>query len=58
MIFRVNVLFPHSVKLEEGMFSSESERLLLVDKRDFNTLGLGLDNLIEAYVQTVLSGTR
>ena len=26
-----------------------------MDRRDFNTLGLGLDDLIEAYIQTVLS---
>jgi hypothetical protein len=45
-----------SVKHDEGMFSSESERLVLMDFRDFNSLGLGLDDLIEAYVQTVLAG--
>ena len=43
--------------MDEGLFSSEAERLLLMDRRDFNTLGLGLDDLIEAYVQTVLSVT-
>ena len=26
-----------------------------MDRRDFNTLGLGLDDLIEAYIQTILS---
>jgi len=26
-----------------------------MDRRDFNKLGIGLDNLIEAYIQTVLS---
>ena len=26
-----------------------------MDRRDFNDLGLGLDELIEAYIQTVLS---
>lgn len=46
---------PHQV--EDGLFSSESERLLLVDRRDYNTLGLGLDDLIEAFVQTVLAVT-
>lgn len=43
--------------MEDGLFSSESERLLLVDRRDYNTLGLGLDDLIEAFVQTVLAVT-
>jgi len=26
-----------------------------MDRRDFNHLGIGLDDLIEAYIQTVLS---
>ena len=28
---------------------------MLTDRKDFNKLGLGLDDLIEAYIQTVLS---
>lgn len=44
-----------SVKLGEDQWTSESERLLLMDSRDFNRLGLGVDDLVEAYVQTVLS---
>jgi len=28
---------------------------MLTDRRDFNKLGIGLDDLIEAYIQTVLS---
>lgn len=44
-----------SVKTESGDWTTESERLLLMDVRDFNQLGLGLDELIEAYIQTVLS---
>lgn len=43
-----------SVRLDAG-WDTETERLLLMDRRDFNTLGLGIDDLIEAYVQTVLS---
>ena len=31
-----------SVKLAGGKFTSESERLLLMDRRDFNVLGIGL----------------
>ena len=44
-----------SVKNEDGSWSSESERLILMDHRDFNQLGIGLDDLIEGYLQTVLS---
>jgi len=28
---------------------------MLMDRRDFNKLGLGLDDLIEAFIQTVMS---
>ncbi len=44
-----------SVKEGENRWSSDTHRLLLTDRRDFNKLGLGLDDLIEAYIQTVLS---
>ncbi len=44
-----------SIKLEGGGWDSDTNRLLLMDRRDFNRLGLGLDDLIEAYIQTVLS---
>lgn len=43
-----------SVKLD-GTWTTEPERLLMMDRRDFSQLGLGLDDLIEAYIQTVLS---
>ncbi len=43
-----------SVKKEDGSFSTQPERLLLVDSRDFNQLGFGLDDLIESYLQTVM----
>ena len=43
-----------SVKVD-GAWSTEPERLLMMDRRDFSQLGLGLDDLIEAYVQTVLA---
>jgi hypothetical protein len=39
----------------DGSWTSESERLLLMDRRDFNRLGIGIDDLIEAYIQTVLA---
>lgn len=44
-----------SVKLDSGAFSTEPDRLLLMDRRDFNRLGIGLDDLIEAYIQTVMA---
>ena len=43
-----------SVKKENGTWDTETERLLLMDSRDFNKLGIGLDDLIEGYFQTVL----
>ncbi len=44
-----------SVKLQENQFTSDASRLMLMDRRDFNKLGIGLDDLIEGYIQTVLS---
>ncbi|GJM35950.1 MAG: hypothetical protein DHS20C18_49510 [Saprospiraceae bacterium] len=44
-----------SFKTPDGSWGSDTNRLLLMDRRDFNKLGIGLDDLIEAYIQTVLS---
>ena len=44
-----------SVKAEDGRFTTEPERLLLMDEREFGRLGLGLDDLTEAYLQTVMA---
>jgi len=44
-----------SVGLGNGLFASESGRLLMMDRKDFDTLGLSLDALIDAYVQACLS---
>ena len=44
-----------SKKNPDGTWGTETNRLLLMDRRDFNSLGVGLDDLIEAYVQTVMS---
>ncbi|XP_024528169.1 uncharacterized protein LOC112345517 isoform X1 [Selaginella moellendorffii] len=46
-----------SVKNPDGTWGTETERLLLMDSRDFNRVGIGLDDLIEAYMQTVLAVT-
>lgn len=44
-----------SVKSPSGEWSTETARLLLMDRKDFNQLGLGVDDMIDAYIQTVLS---
>jgi hypothetical protein len=44
-----------SNKIGENEWTSDTSRLLLMDRRDFNKLGLGLDDLIECYIQTILS---
>ena len=44
-----------SIKKPDGTWDSDTNRLVLMDRRDFNKLGIGLDDLIEAYIQTVLS---
>ncbi len=43
-----------STKTAAG-WSTDADRLLMMDRRDFNQLGVGLDDLVEAYIQTVLS---
>ncbi|MDH5647542.1 MAG: hypothetical protein OEZ01_16145, partial [Candidatus Heimdallarchaeota archaeon] len=44
-----------SIKLGENSWDSDINRLVLMDSRDFNRLGLGLDDLIEGFIQTVLA---
>ncbi len=44
-----------SIKEGDNQWSSDTNRLMLMDRRDFNKLGIGLDDLIEGYIQTVLS---
>jgi hypothetical protein len=44
-----------SIKNPDGTWDSDTNRLILMDRRDFNKLGIGIDDLIEAYIQTVLS---
>lgn len=43
-----------SVQQADG-WTTEPKRLMLMDNRDFNRLGLGLDDLCEAYLQTCMS---
>ncbi|KAI8375364.1 hypothetical protein EDC96DRAFT_496958 [Choanephora cucurbitarum] len=44
-----------SVKLPDGGWTTDTSRLILMDRKDFNQLGLGIDDLIDAYIQTVLA---
>lgn len=44
-----------SIKNEDGTFSSDSSRLMMMDRKDFNKLGVSVDDLIEGYIQSVLS---
>lgn len=44
-----------SVKKSENEWSSDTSRLMLMDRKDFNSLGIGIDDLIEAYIQTILT---
>ncbi|RMG30750.1 MAG: hypothetical protein D6730_02165 [Bacteroidetes bacterium] len=44
-----------SVNLGDGTFSSDANRLMMMDRKDFNKLGIALDGLIEGYIQTLLS---
>ncbi len=46
-----------SIKNSDGSFTTQPERLVLVDSRDFNRLGFGLDDLIDSYIQSVMSIT-
>ncbi|KAI9002639.1 hypothetical protein BC832DRAFT_621960 [Gaertneriomyces semiglobifer] len=43
-----------SIKTAHG-WDTEASRLVLMDRKDFNQLGIGVDDLIDAYIQTVLS---
>ena len=44
-----------SYKKENGEWGSDTSRLLLMERKGFNNLGIGLDDLIEAFIQTVLT---
>ena len=44
-----------SVKLGDNEWKSDTNRLLVMDTRSFNRLGIGLDDLIDGYVQSVLA---
>ena len=44
-----------SYKKEDGTWGSDINRLKLMDRKDFNMMGISLDNLIDGFIQTVLA---
>lgn len=44
-----------SVKIGDNNWNSDTSRLLLMDRKDFNSLGMGIDDLVEAFIQTILT---
>ncbi len=44
-----------SIKQEDGTFTTDSSRLIMMDRKDFNRLGISVDDLIEGYIQTILA---
>lgn len=43
-----------SVKTGLDSWKSDTSRLLLMDRKDFNVIGIGLDDLVNGFIQTVL----
>ncbi|MTI33222.1 hypothetical protein [Xanthovirga aplysinae] len=44
-----------SIKTGKHEWDSDTNRLILMDLKDFNQLGLGIDDLIESYIQSILA---
>lgn len=44
-----------SVKKEDGTWDTDTRRLIICAQASFNKLGLGLDDLINAYIQTIMA---
>lgn len=44
-----------SIKKSPTSWDADTTRLILMDRRDFNRLGIGIDDLIEAYIQSTMS---
>lgn len=44
-----------SILREDGSWDSDITRLKLMDRKDFNTLGISLDNLINGFIQSTLA---
>lgn len=41
--------------LDERDWTTETDRLLMADVDEFDQLGLGMDDLVDGYIQTVLA---
>ena len=44
-----------SILNQDGSFGSDTNRLMMMDRKDFNKLGISVDEMIEGYIQTVLA---
>jgi hypothetical protein len=44
-----------TTRMPDGSFETDTSRLLMMDSRDFNKLGIGVDDLIEGFIQTILA---
>jgi len=44
-----------SIKIGPNKWDTDQKRLIICDRKDFSKLGLGVDNLIDAFIQTVLA---
>lgn len=44
-----------SIRNEDGTFGTDTSRLMMMDRRDFNKLGISVDDLIEGYIQSALA---
>eukprot|EP01125_Pyxidicula_operculata_P022101 TRINITY_DN8884_c0_g1_i1.p1 TRINITY_DN8884_c0_g1~~TRINITY_DN8884_c0_g1_i1.p1 ORF type:complete len:500 (-),score=95.81 TRINITY_DN8884_c0_g1_i1:9-1508(-) len=44
-----------SIKKEGGEWDTETDRLVVMDVNGFYTMGIGIDQLISAYIQTVMA---
>jgi hypothetical protein len=44
-----------SIKMENGSWDTDIKRLIIADRKDFTKLGFSVDNLIDAYIQSVLA---
>lgn len=44
-----------SLQSPNGTWTTDTTRLILMDRNDFSQLGLSIDDLIDAYIQTVLA---
>jgi len=44
-----------SFKKEDGSWDTDTKRLIICAQNSFNKLGIGLDDLINAYIQTILA---